>query len=90
MSGETALKVGKLLREMATRHQMIAITHLPQIAGRGEAHYFVYKEVTGKKTFTNVRRLTPEERIVEIAKMLSGEKPSAVAIENAKELLKHV
>jgi len=89
ISGETAFRVGKLLSEMAGRHQMIAITHLPQIAGRGEAHYFVYKEVSGKKTFTRVRKLTGEERIVEIAKMLSGEKPSAVALENARELLKH-
>jgi len=89
ISGETAINVGKVLKSLAGRHQLIAITHLPQIAGRGEAHYFVYKEVTGKKTFTNVRKLFPDERIVEIAKMLSGEKPSAVAIENAKELLKN-
>ena len=89
ISGETAINVGKVLKNMATRHQLIAITHLPQIAGRGEAHYFVYKEVTGKKTFTSVRKLNADERIVEIAKMLSGEKPSAVAIENAKELLRN-
>ena len=89
ISGETATSVGKVLKNMAGKHQLIAITHLAQIAGRGEAHYFVYKEVVGKKTFTNVRKLTPDERIVEIAKMLSGDKPSAVAIENAKELLKN-
>ena len=89
ISGETAFKVGKMLREMSGNHQLIAITHLPQIAGRGEAHYFVYKAVTGKKTVTQVRRLTSEERIVEIAKMLSGEKPTAIALENAKELLKN-
>ena len=89
ISGETAINVGKVLKNLSTRHQLIAITHLPQIAGRGEAHYFVYKEVTGKKTYTSVRKLNGDERIVEIAKMLSGEKPSAVAIENAKELLKH-
>ncbi len=89
ISGETAVNVGKVLKGMAKRHQLITITHLPQIAGRGEAHYFVYKEVTGKKTFTKVRKLNADERIVEIAKMLSGEKPSAVAIENAKELLKN-
>lgn len=88
ISGETALKVAKLLHEMATRHQLIAITHLPQIAGRGDVHYFVYKEVIGKKTTTSVRKLSSEERVVEIAKMLSGEKPSAVALENARELLK--
>ena len=88
ISGETAVNVGKVLKGMARSHQLITITHLPQIAGRGEAHYFVYKEVIGKKTFTKVRKLNADERIVEIAKMLSGEKPSAVAIENAKELLK--
>jgi DNA repair protein RecN (Recombination protein N) len=89
ISGETAVNVGRVLKNMSEQHQLIAITHLPQIAGRGESHYFVYKEVTGKKTFTKVRKLNADERIVEIAKMLSGEKPSAVAIENAKELLKN-
>lgn len=89
ISGETAASVGKVLKSIAGKHQLIAITHLAQIAGRGEAHYFVYKEVVGKKTFTNVRKLSSDERIVEIAKMLSGDKPSAVAIENAKELLKN-
>jgi DNA repair protein RecN (Recombination protein N) len=89
ISGETAVNVGRVLKNMATQHQLIAITHLPQIAGRGEAHYFVYKEVTNTKTFSKVRKLNADERIVEIAKMLSGEKPSAVAIENAKELLKN-
>jgi len=89
ISGETAINVGKVLKSMARRHQLIAITHLPQIAGRGDAHYFVFKEVVGKKTFTKVRKLTADERIVEIARMLSGEKPSAIAIENAKELLRN-
>ena len=89
VSGETAINVGKVLKSLSKHHQLIAITHLPQIAGRGEAHYFVYKEVIGKKTFTKVRRLSSDERTVEIAKMLSGEKPSSVAIENAKELLKN-
>ncbi|MCX6292163.1 MAG: DNA repair protein RecN [Bacteroidetes bacterium] len=89
ISGETAVSVGKVLKELSGRHQLIAITHLPQIAGRGESHYFVYKEITGKKTFTKVRKLNADERIVEIAKMLSGEKPSAIAMENAKELLKN-
>jgi DNA repair protein RecN (Recombination protein N) len=88
ISGETAVNVGRVLKDMSKRHQLITITHLPQIAGRGESHFFVYKEISGKKTFTKVRKLNADERIVEIAKMLSGEKPSAVAIENAKELLK--
>lgn len=88
VSGETAFKIGKVMQEMSKKHQLIAITHLPQIASRGEAHFFVYKNVTGKKTFTHVRQLTNDERVVEIARMLSGDKPTAVAMENAKELLK--
>jgi DNA repair protein RecN (Recombination protein N) len=89
VSGETAVNVGKVLKNLSGHHQLIAITHLPQIASRGDAHYFVYKEVLNKKTYTKVRKLSNEERTVEIAKMLSGEKPSAVALENAKELLKN-
>jgi DNA repair protein RecN (Recombination protein N) len=89
VSGETAVNVGKVLKNLSRHHQLVTITHLPQIAGRGDAHFYVYKEVSNKKTTTNVRKLTNDERTVEIAKMLSGEKPSAVALENAKELLKN-
>ncbi|HNQ00045.1 MAG TPA: DNA repair protein RecN, partial [Bacteroidia bacterium] len=84
VSGETAFKIGKVMQDMASKHQLIAITHLPQIASRGEAHFFVYKDVTGKKTFTHVKRLNSDERVVEIARMLSGDKPTAVAMANAK------
>ena len=87
VSGETAFKIGKVMQELSVAHQLIAITHLPQIASRGEDHFFVYKEVSGKKTFTKVRKLSTDERIVEVARMLSGDKPTAVAMENAKELL---
>lgn len=89
ISGETALKVATVLKQLSKNHQLIAITHLPQIAGRGEQHYFVYKEVAGKRTTAKVKLLSHDERIVEIAKMLSGDKPSAVAVENAKELMKN-
>jgi DNA repair protein RecN (Recombination protein N) len=89
VSGETAINVGRVLKNLSKHHQLIAITHLPQIAGRGDAHYYVYKEIASKRTFTKVRKLTNDERTVEIAKMLSGEKPSTVALENAKELLKN-
>jgi DNA repair protein RecN (Recombination protein N) len=89
VSGETAFKIGKVMQDLSRSHQLLAITHLPQIASRGEDHFFVYKEVTGKKTFTKVRKLTYDERIVEVARMLSGDKPTAVAMENAKELLKY-
>jgi DNA repair protein RecN (Recombination protein N) len=89
VSGEIAISVAKVLKGLSKHHQLIAITHLPQIAGRGDAHYFIYKEITASRTATKVRRLSNDERIVEIAKMLSGERPSAVALENAKELLKN-
>ena len=87
VSGETAFKIGKVMQELSTAHQLISITHLPQIASRGEDHFFVYKEVVGKKTFTKVKKLSYDERVVEVARMLSGDKPTAVALENARELL---
>ncbi|MGI8893632.1 MAG: DNA repair protein RecN [Bacteroidia bacterium] len=89
ISGETAFMVGKSLSGIAENHQVIAITHLPQIAGKGHSHYYVYKNVENGKTQTYIRALNNDERIVEIAKMIGGEKPSAVAMENAKELLNH-
>lgn len=89
ISGETAMNVGTVLKQLSKHHQLITITHLPQIAGRGEQHFFVYKEVGKQRTFAKVKLLTRDERIVEIAKMLSGDKPSAVAVENARELLKN-
>ena len=87
ISGETAFKVGKSMAGIAKNHQVIAITHLPQIAGKGNSHYFVYKQIENNITRTFIRKLNNDERIVEIAKMIGGEKPSAVAMENAKELL---
>ena len=89
ISGETALNVASVLKQLSGNHQLIAITHLPQIAGRGDHHYYVFKEVIGKRTAASVKLLSRDERIVEIAKMLSGDKPSAVAVENAKELLRN-
>jgi DNA repair protein RecN (Recombination protein N) len=89
VSGETGFKIGKVMLDLSKSRQLLAITHLPQIAGRGEDHFFVYKEVTGKKTFTRVKKLSKDERVVEVAKMLSGDKPTAVAMENARELLKN-
>jgi DNA repair protein RecN (Recombination protein N) len=87
ISGETALKIGEVMNELSRHHQLIAITHLPQIASRGAAHYFVRKQVAGKKTLTEVVILKPEERLVEIARMLSGDKPTPAALANAKDLL---
>ncbi len=87
ISGEISHKVGKILRDMARERQVIAITHLPQMAGKGNEHLFVYKETIGGTTYTRIKKLNREERIAEIAKMLSGDQPSHAAIANAKELL---
>ena len=87
ISGEVALKVGTVMQELAQHHQVICITHLPQIAGKGSRHYFVYKQDVDEVTHTRIKVLSEEERILEIAKMLSGDKPGASAIANAKELL---
>ena len=89
VSGEVANRVGNIMTELAKDMQVITITHLPQMASKGKAHYFVYKQVKDNFTYTQIRRLSSEERILEIAKMLSGENPKDAAIENAKELLKN-
>jgi DNA repair protein RecN (Recombination protein N) len=87
ISGEVAISMGRLMKEMARRHQLITITHLPQIAAKGDAHYFVFKERAGNKTVTSVKPLEKAERIEEIAKMIGGAKPTTSAIENARELI---
>ncbi len=87
VSGEVALRVAKLMNTISEKHQVVTITHLPQIASSGTDHFYVYKKVEGNKTFTRIRKLDEEGRVLEIAKMLSGENPSKTAIENAKELL---
>lgn len=87
ISGEIAHKVGNILKGMSKERQVIAITHLPQMAGKGDSHLYVYKNSSGTKTVTRIRELNPEERVEEIARMLSGEKPSAAAKANARELL---
>lgn len=88
VSGETAFQIGNLMKQMSSKHQLIVITHLPQIAGRGQNHFFVYKEVLSKRTFTRVKLLDQNERITEVARMLSGDKPTAIAMANARELMK--
>lgn len=87
ISGETANKVGKVMQKLADHYQVIAITHLPQIAGKGSTHFRIYKRVENGKTLSNVGLLSPEQRVMEVARMLSGEDPSPSAIVNAKELL---
>lgn len=87
ISGEVAIKVGKMMREMAESIQVIAITHLHQIAGRGSSHFFVYKDNSSAKTVSRIKQLSQDERIIEIAKMIGGENPSESAIHSAIEIL---
>lgn len=87
ISGEVALKVGEIMKKLSRNHQLIAITHLPQIARIAHAHLYIYKENTGNRTYTRIKQLTGEDRIFEIAKMLSGEKPTEAALANAREMV---
>ncbi len=87
ISGEAAKQVGIIMKELAKSHQVISITHQPQIAARADAHYFVYKDILNDQVRTSIRRLSNDERITAIAKMLSGEKPTAAALENAREMV---
>ena len=87
ISGEIALKMGKMFKEMAHRHQIIAISHLHQIAAKGNHHYFVYKDHSAERSVSRIRQLNDDERVQEIAQMISGSTPSESAILSAKELL---
>ncbi len=87
ISGEAARQVGIIMKKLAAKRQVICITHQPQIAGKADAHFFVYKEIVKDAVKTNIRQLNTEERITTIAKMLSGEKPTAAAMENAREMV---
>jgi DNA repair protein RecN (Recombination protein N) len=87
ISGEAARQVGIIMKELANNRQVICITHQPQIAGKANAHFFVYKEIVKDEVKTNIRLLNKDERITAIAKMLSGEKPTAAAMENAREMV---
>ncbi|SDT50328.1 DNA replication and repair protein RecN [Mucilaginibacter mallensis] len=88
VSGEVANKVGQIMEHLAGNLQVITITHLPQIASKGQSHYFVYKDDEGAITNTRIKQLNEQERVLEIAKMLSGDKPGESALQNARELLK--
>jgi DNA repair protein RecN (Recombination protein N) len=88
VSGEVADKVGQILSGMGKYMQVVNITHLPQVASRGTKHYHVYKDDTGDSTFTRVKLLSPEERILEVARLLSGSEVTETAMKNARELLK--
>ena len=88
ISGEVALRVGEIMEQLAEHMQVISITHLPQIASQGTAHFKVYKEDLGEKTKSNIVLLKKEQRVLEIAQMLSGANPEATAIKHAEEMLK--
>jgi len=87
ISGEVAAKVANLMKDISAKRQLLAITHLPQIASKGRLHYYVYKEVVHDKTFTNIRQIVDDERVEEIAKLMSGEKVTDSARKAASELL---
>lgn len=87
ISGQAALKVGQVMQRLAKNHQLIVITHLPQIASRPGRHYRIYKTVDKGKTLTRVKPLQQDERVTEIAVMMSGEDPSKTAMKSAMELL---
>jgi DNA repair protein RecN (Recombination protein N) len=87
ISGEIAMQLGTMMKAMAEKHQLITISHLPQIAAKGNTHYFVFKDNSDKKVVSTIKRLSDNERVEEIAKMIGGAKPSKIALENAQELL---
>ncbi|MBS1617156.1 MAG: DNA repair protein RecN [Bacteroidetes bacterium] len=87
ISGEVALRVGEIMRTMSQGHQLICITHLPQMARIADRHLYIYKDVSKGKTHTRIRTLNQDERIQELAKMIGGEKVSEAALASAQELI---
>jgi DNA repair protein RecN (Recombination protein N) len=79
--------VGKVMARLARRYQLIAITHLPQIAAKGDHHFRIHKETVGSSTISRIHQLDENDRVMELAYMLSGADPSETAIRNAKELI---
>jgi DNA repair protein RecN (Recombination protein N) len=87
VSGEIAHKMGEMMGDISNNIQVIAITHLPQVAVKGNNHLKVYKADIDEATYTSMCELTKEERVEEIARMLSGREIDAAAINNARSLL---
>lgn len=87
ISGEAARQVGIIIKELSKAHQVISITHQPQIAAKANTHFFVFKEIKDDKIITAIKVLNEDERITAIATMLSGKKPTAAAFENAREMI---
>lgn len=87
ISGDVSLRMGLILKELSDRHQVISITHTPQIAARADKHYFVYKKIQDQRSSTKILLLSDQERVRSIAVMLSGNPPSDAALETARELV---
>ncbi len=87
ISGEVAIKVGQLIQQMANNHQVVSITHLPQVASMGNDHFLVYKLTQNEGTYSYMKSLDEEGRVEEIANMMAGANPSATAYQNARELM---
>lgn len=87
ISGEIAIKVARIVKQMAEKHQIIAISHLPQMAALGKKQFFVFKDEHKERTISRIKLLTEDERVLQIAKMIGGENPSPTAIQNARELM---
>ncbi len=87
VSGEVAEKVGSILLSMGKGMQVVNITHLPQVAAAGDRHFFVYKDETGDSTITRVKLLSNDERVEEIARLLSGSRITEAAMSNARDLM---
>ncbi|MBS1746726.1 MAG: DNA repair protein RecN [Bacteroidetes bacterium] len=87
ISGEAARQVGAIMQQLSKQRQVVSITHQPQIAGKADAHFYVYKQIKNDAIATGIKLLDKDERIQAIAQMLSGESPTAAAIENAREMI---
>lgn len=87
VSGEIAKKMVAMMKEMAQAHQVIAISHLPQFAAKGDQHYFVYKDNSSDRTISKIKVLDEDQRVFEIAKMIDGDNPSTSAVQSARELI---
>ncbi|MEZ4943762.1 MAG: DNA repair protein RecN [Saprospiraceae bacterium] len=90
ISGDVSLKMGLILEELSQRHQVVSITHTPQIAARADKHYFAYKQVENGRTITHIRALETDDRVKALAVMLSGNPPSDAALATARELMMNV
>lgn len=88
ISGEIAIKMAQMMTEMANNHQVITITHLPQIAAKGQSHYYVFKDESSDVTASQIKQLSQEERLSEIAEMIGGKNASTNAFDSARELMR--